>query len=66
MTLFPEVQDKARQEIDAVTEGHRLPDFDDRPRMQYCERIFREIHRWQAMVGVPTHPVDMVIQGGIL
>ena len=56
MALYPEVQKKAQQELDAVvgTEG-RLPDFSDQPSLPYITAIVKELLRWHPAVpmGVP-------------
>lgn len=56
MVHHPEVQKKARAEIDAVVGKSRLPTFDDRPNLPYINRILQEILRWHpaAPLGV-TH-----------
>ncbi|KAI9058138.1 cytochrome P450 [Trametes sanguinea] len=46
MCLYPEVQEKARAELDAVVGQHRLPQFTDRPSLVYIEAIVKEILRW--------------------
>ncbi|EIN08748.1 cytochrome P450 [Punctularia strigosozonata HHB-11173 SS5] len=46
MVLYPDVQRKAQEEIDAVVGPHRLPDFNDRPHLPYLDCIITEIHRW--------------------
>ncbi|KAH9952456.1 cytochrome P450 [Russula dissimulans] len=53
--LFPQVQRRAQQELDAVIGRDRLPTFDDRPRLPYLEAICKELMRWQvvAPLGVP-------------
>jgi len=47
--LFPRVQRRAQQELDAVIGRDRLPAFDDRPRLPYLEAVTKELLRW-AMV----------------
>ncbi|KAG8697615.1 hypothetical protein FRC08_006413, partial [Ceratobasidium sp. 394] len=47
MLLFPEVQAKAQQEIDAVVGTSRLPTMDDRSQLPYVERLIQEVLRWQ-------------------
>ncbi|KAF9225067.1 cytochrome P450 [Gyrodon lividus] len=46
MILYPHVQEKAQQEIDAVVGSERLPDFTDRPSLPYVEAVLRETLRW--------------------
>ena len=46
MTLNPEVQRKAQEEIDRVVGRDRLPTFEDRAQLQYLECVIREIYRW--------------------
>ncbi|KAF9449497.1 cytochrome P450 [Macrolepiota fuliginosa MF-IS2] len=43
---YPEIQTRAREELDAVTGGTRLPDFDDRPSLPYIDAIISEVFRW--------------------
>jgi cytochrome P450 len=49
MALHPEVQEKARAELDAVVGQDRLPDFDDRPNLPYVEAIAKEAARWHCV-----------------
>lgn len=46
MLHYPEVQARARKEIDTVTGGNRLPDFEDRVSLPYIELIMAELFRW--------------------
>jgi hypothetical protein len=46
MVLYPEVQVHARKDIDKVTGGSRLPDFDDLDSLPYIDAIIGEIFRW--------------------
>ena len=46
MALYPEVQKKAQEEIDAVVGPNRLPDFEDRPFLPYINAITKESMRW--------------------
>lgn len=45
MVLTPDVQRQAQQEIDAVTEGKRLPTFDDWKALPIVERMAYETLR---------------------
>jgi cytochrome P450 len=46
MTLYPEVQRKAQEEIDAVVGTHRLPNIDDRDSLPYIDSLLKEVLRW--------------------
>ncbi|THH18237.1 hypothetical protein EW146_g2711 [Bondarzewia mesenterica] len=60
MVLNPEVQEKAREEIDRVIGSDRLPDFDDRESLPYLECVIKEIYRWASPVplGLPHRSVN--------
>jgi cytochrome P450 len=45
MTLNPEIQRKARKEIDSVIGTDRLPNFSDRDQLPYVERVVQETFR---------------------
>jgi cytochrome P450 len=47
MILFPETQAKAQTEIDALTGSNRLPDMEDKPNLQYVDRLIQEVLRWR-------------------
>ena len=55
MALYPEVQKKAQQELDAVVGGERLPDFSDRQSLPYINALVKELLRWHPAtpMGVP-------------
>lgn len=46
MTLYPEVQRKAREEIDRVVGHNRLPNYQDRADLPYVEALLKEVLRW--------------------
>ena len=50
MVLYPEVQKKAQEEIDAVMGPNRLPDFEDRPSLPYINAIVKELMRWHLVL----------------
>ncbi|KAJ6257386.1 Cytochrome P450 monooxygenase CLM2 [Drechslerella dactyloides] len=54
MMLYPEMQQKAWEEIDRVVGGDRLPGFDDRENLPYIEALVKETFRW-----VPTVPMGV-------
>lgn len=55
MALYPEVQQKARAELDSVVGSDRLPEFADRDALPYVDAIVKEVARWHvsAPLGVP-------------
>ncbi|KJA21663.1 hypothetical protein HYPSUDRAFT_687524 [Hypholoma sublateritium FD-334 SS-4] len=50
MTLFPDIQQRAKQEIDAVVGCEQLITYKDRLLLPYVEAVFREILRWRPVV----------------
>lgn len=54
MIKFPEVQKKAQAEIDRVTGGERLPNFDDEKDMPYIRALCKEALRWMPVVPTTT------------
>ncbi|KAI3319765.1 cytochrome P450 oxidoreductase OrdA-like protein [Xylariaceae sp. AK1471] len=66
MMLHPEVQLKAREEIDRVVGSSRLPTYDDRDQLPYIQAIVTEAWRWHpvAPMGVPhVASADNVLGG---
>ncbi|KIM59146.1 hypothetical protein SCLCIDRAFT_126574 [Scleroderma citrinum Foug A] len=66
MTLYPEVQVRAQEEIDRVVGRDHLPDFGDRDNLPYVEAILMETLRWHpiAPLGLPhTTTKDDVFDG---
>ncbi|KAL8764749.1 MAG: hypothetical protein Q9194_006865 [Teloschistes cf. exilis] len=60
MLLFPEVQRKAQQEIDAVVGPNRLPTMEDEPQMQFIRGCVKESLRWMptAIIGSIPHALS--------
>jgi hypothetical protein len=61
MLANPEAQRKAQTEIDAVTGGKYLPDFDDEAAMPYVSALVKEVLRWKNVtpigmyfIGIPS------------
>ncbi|THU98569.1 cytochrome P450 [Dendrothele bispora CBS 962.96] len=55
MSLYPDVQLKAQQELDAVLGHGKLPTFDDRSLLPYVDAVYREVMRWHPAIplGLP-------------
>ena len=50
MTLHPDAQKRAQQEIDDVIGTDRLPVSADGERLPYCEAVLKEVFRWNPVV----------------
>lgn len=57
MTLFPDVQRRAQEEIDRVVGSKRLPEFSDQENLPYITAIVKEILRWAPPFPLGEHPV---------
>ena len=60
MSLYPEVQQKARAELDRVVGRGRLPNFDDLDSLVYINAIVKESLRWHTVVplGIPHRTTE--------
>ena len=54
MTLFPDIQTKAQEEIDRVVGNDRLPVLADRDSLPYLSALQSEIYRW-----APVGPIGL-------
>jgi len=68
MVLFPDVQRKAQQEIDAVLGGTRLPVYADAAQLPYISAVVTELLRWHSVapLGVPHAAIEDTIVNGYL
>ncbi|KAI0516774.1 cytochrome P450 [Xylaria bambusicola] len=68
MTIFPEVQRAAQEEIDRVIGSNRLPTMADRENLPYVEALVKEVYRWHpiAPMGIPHTTTDDDIYEGYL
>ncbi|KAJ6595502.1 cytochrome P450, partial [Mycena vulgaris] len=66
MSLYPEVQRKAQEELDRVVGRDRLPTFEDRPHLPYLNAIVTEVHRWKPVtpLGVPHRCTEEDVYNG--
>lgn len=66
MTLYPEIQKKAQQELDCVVGNSRLPNFEDRPALPYVNALVQESLRWFPVVpsGIPHVTTDEDVYKG--
>lgn len=52
MSLFPDVQRKAQDEVDRVVGPNRLPVFDDYENLVYIKAVILETMRWMPVVAL--------------
>ncbi|KAG2138876.1 cytochrome P450 [Suillus cothurnatus] len=66
MVLCPDVQARARAEIDQVVRHDKMPCFDDRASLPYLDAILREVLRWYPAVplGGPHATSNDDVYGG--
>jgi hypothetical protein len=50
MCLYPEVQKRAHEELDAVLRGKRLPELGDQGSLPYITAIAKEATRWHPVL----------------
>ncbi|KIJ39738.1 hypothetical protein M422DRAFT_257332 [Sphaerobolus stellatus SS14] len=50
MVLFPDVQKKVQEELDAVLGGVRLPEFEDMAALPYTIAAYKEAMRWHPLL----------------
>ena len=57
MTLYPDIQRKAQEELDRVVGPDRLPEFSDYDNLVYIQAIMLEATRWMVVIplGVYHH-----------
>ncbi|KAF7789305.1 hypothetical protein EIP86_000249 [Pleurotus ostreatoroseus] len=66
MTLHPEAQRKAQEELDRVVGSDRLPTFADREHLPYVEALVTEVFRWNPVVplGAPHRLLEDDVHEG--
>jgi cytochrome P450 len=57
MSLYPDIQRKAQNELDSVVGRDRFPTFDDRPRLPFIDAVCKEVVRWR-----PVTPVGAFLE----
>ncbi|KAG2035024.1 cytochrome P450 [Suillus americanus] len=66
MMLYPDVQKRAQEEIEAVIGTDQLPTFEDRPSLPYVDAVLRETLRWHPVfpLGLPHYTADSDVYNG--
>jgi hypothetical protein len=60
MTLYPEVQRKAQEEIDRVIGNSRLPDDVEQDDLPYVQAVLKEVLRWHPVTPLSTSLLSSV------
>ncbi|KAH9981025.1 cytochrome P450 [Lactifluus volemus] len=65
-SLYPNVQKKAQEELDAVTGRERLPTFEDRSRLPFVDAVCKEVLRWKPVVplAIPHAMMEDIVYEG--
>jgi hypothetical protein len=50
--LFPDIAERVFEEIQSVTQGHRLPTIGDRPHLPFTEAAWKEALRWRPVIPI--------------
>jgi cytochrome P450 len=50
MTICPDAQRKAQEELDVIVGSDRLPDYEDWDSLPYTEALLREVLRWRPVL----------------
>ncbi|THU91604.1 cytochrome P450 [Dendrothele bispora CBS 962.96] len=66
MILYPDVTEKARNEIESVVGSDRLPSFSDRPYLPYVNAFIKELFRWNTVtpLGGPHRSTEQDVHKG--
>ncbi|KAF8494067.1 cytochrome P450 [Gautieria morchelliformis] len=66
MIIHPDIQQRAREELDSVVGTQRLPSFSDRPKLTYVDALVKELLRWHPVgrIGIPHRAVQEDIYKG--
>lgn len=58
MTLYPDVQARAQQELDRVVGKDRLPTWEDRFRLPFVGNVVKETLRWKSVTPLGSYLID--------
>ncbi|KAJ7606947.1 cytochrome P450 [Mycena polygramma] len=63
MSLYPDVEAAAQEELDRIVGSDRLPGLSDRAQLPYVDALCKELLRWHvaAPTGIPHRPSEDVI-----
>jgi len=66
VSLYPDIQKKAQEELDAVTGRERLPTFEDRARLPFVDAVCKEVLRWNPVtpLAVPHVTTEDIVYKG--
>lgn len=55
MTMYPDVQKRAQEELDRLVGNDRLPSFEDREQLPYINALVKDTLRWNSAIPLCTH-----------
>ncbi|KIY48547.1 cytochrome P450 [Fistulina hepatica ATCC 64428] len=64
MVLHPDIQRKAQTELDKVTEGTRLPNFEDHGALPYIDCIVQELLRFHPVLPLGMFTLNLIVCPG--
>ncbi|KAH9981018.1 cytochrome P450 [Lactifluus volemus] len=66
VSLYPDIQKKAQEELDAVTGRERPPTFEDRARLPFVDAVCKEVLRWNPVgpFAVPHATTEDIVYKG--
>jgi len=56
MILFPDIQEKAHEELDTILGKGVAPTFNDRGRLPYLQAVIYELMRWHTVFPLGLYP----------
>ena len=59
MLLYPDIQEKAQEELDSVIGRDRLPTFEDRPMLPFVDAVCKEALRWRVLAPLSGFPQSL-------
>lgn len=62
MTLYPEIQRRAQEELDRVIGTDRMPTFSDRKNLPYIDALVKEAIRWHPVAPLGKSSMTLFVQ----
>jgi cytochrome P450 len=62
MSLYPDIQKRAQDEVDSVTGRERLPTLEDRLNLPFVDAVCKEVLRWRPVTPVGAFARSLLAQ----